>query len=84
MGQRKKSAACTTQNQSAANDHDLTTRLHHSLQHNYTPLPASGEELTEEQLAAVFGGDLNALVDLTRLIQHHRQNNSRSGDGHHE
>lgn len=46
---------------------DDLTRLHPSLRTKFVPLPKAGEALTDEQLAAVFSGDLDALRDVARL-----------------
>ncbi|MBZ0275368.1 MAG: hypothetical protein K8I60_04455, partial [Anaerolineae bacterium] len=43
------------------------TRLHPSLRTKFVPLPKAGEALTDEQLTAVFSGDLDALRDVARL-----------------
>ncbi len=60
MRQRKPHAAPNEQR-------PLTERLHPSLRENYVALPPAGEALSDEQLAAVFGGDLRAIGDVLRL-----------------
>ena len=44
-------------------------RLHPSLRAKFIALPKPGEALTEEQLSALFSGDVNALRDLISLVQ---------------
>lgn len=44
-------------------------RMHPSLRANFVPLPKAGETLTDEQLTAIFSGDLSALQDLVRLVR---------------
>jgi hypothetical protein len=41
--------------------------LHHSLRESFVPLPPVGTTLNQQQLCAVFGGDLRALFDVARL-----------------
>lgn len=45
----------------------LLEQIHPSLRDSFTALPPLGTRLTEEQLCAVFGGDLRALRDLWLL-----------------
>lgn len=45
----------------------LLEQIHPSLRDSFTALPPLGIPLTEEQLRAVFGGDLRALRDLRLL-----------------
>jgi|GEM_PF-3026456 len=65
MGQRKRQPASSE----IASKRDLIETLHPSLRATFTPLPQAGEPLTDEQLAAIFSGDLKALKDVVRLIQ---------------
>ncbi len=58
----------------AANGHDVVAKreiedhIHPSLRESFVQLPPVGTPLTNEQLAAVFGGDLRALLEfLCRL-----------------
>jgi hypothetical protein len=44
--------------------------LHHSLRESFIPLPPIGTSLNQQQLSAVFGGDLRALSDVARLAYH--------------
>ena len=45
----------------------LLEQIHPSLRDSFVALPPLGTPLTEEQLQAVFGGDLRALRDLWLL-----------------
>ncbi len=65
MAQRKKQIESSQQ----SNETDLADRLHPSLQTVFEPLPKATESLTDEQLAAIFSGDLKALRDIVRLVQ---------------
>ena len=47
------------------------SRLHPSLRTKFIPLPKVGETLTDEQLAAIFSGDLSALREVTQLVAQH-------------
>jgi hypothetical protein len=58
----------------AANTHQpsevkLAERVHPSLRASFVPLPGVDTVLTDEQLDAVFGGDLSALRDMLRLVR---------------
>ena len=46
---------------------EIAERLHPSLQESFVPLPSVGTRLNDDQLAAVFAGDLRVLRDLARL-----------------
>lgn len=43
-------------------------RLHPSLLDSFIKLPNDGTSLNPKQLSAVFGGDLRALRDITKLL----------------
>ena len=45
-------------------------RLHPALRTNFVPLPEAGETLTDEQLSAIFSGDLSAFRDVVQLVRH--------------
>lgn len=68
MKQRKPQTAPSDQS-NILSKHDLIERLHPSLRIHFTPLPKAGDPLTDEQLAAIFCGDLSALNDLLCLVQ---------------
>jgi hypothetical protein len=55
--------------QSAANvpSKDESKNLPSNLASSFIPLPPSGMALSDEQLKAVFGGDLRVLQDMARL-----------------
>ncbi len=44
-------------------------RIHPSLRGKFIQLPDAHSDLTDEQLAEIFGGNHNALGDIVRLIQ---------------
>lgn len=44
-------------------------RIHPSLRNKFVPLPDTSDDLTDEQLAEIFGGNHNTLGDIMRLIQ---------------
>lgn len=44
-------------------------RIHPSLRGKIIQLPDASNDLTDEQLAEIFGSNHNALVDIVRLIQ---------------
>jgi len=44
-------------------------RIHPSLRNKFVPLPDASDDLTDEQLAEIFGGNHNTLGDIMRLIQ---------------
>ena len=46
---------------------EIAERLHPSLKESFVFLPPVGTRLNEDQLAAVFAGDLRVLRDLVRL-----------------
>ncbi len=57
----------------AENSPQLSTimeRLHPSLRNGFISLPGNNTPLTREQLKAIFGGDLKALREVIKLIQH--------------
>ena len=62
----KPTAAANAQQPSAAN---VAERVHPSLRASFVPLPGVDIVLTDEQLDAVFGGDLEALRDMLRLVR---------------
>jgi len=66
MPQPKKQRNSSQQPRQTEERGDLS-RLHPSLRTKFIPLPEAGEALTDEQLAAVFSGDLDALRDVARL-----------------
>jgi hypothetical protein len=76
MGQQKKQAEPSQQPNKASDDGHLA-RLHPSLRAQFVPLPKAGETLTDDQLSAVFSGDLSALRDVVQLI---RQQPSQNPD----
>ncbi len=73
MARKKQATASRKQQHSVAPD--VIDRLHPSLRAKFFPLPESGDALTDEQLAEIFGGDLNALRDVIRLIRQTAQKN---------
>ena len=46
---------------------EIAERLHPSLKESFVPLPPVGTRLSDDQLDAVFAGDLRVLRDLARL-----------------
>lgn len=68
MGRQKKQSEPSKQPNKAADD-GHRARLHPSLRTQFVPLPKAGEMLTDEQLFAVFSGDLSALRDLAQLVR---------------
>ena len=44
-------------------------RIHPGLRGKFTLLPDASDDLTDEQLAEIFGGNYKALGDIVRLIQ---------------
>ena len=73
MARKKQATASKKQQHSAAPD--VIERLHPSLRAKFFPLPESGDALTDEQLAEIFGGDLTALRDVIRLVRQAAQEN---------
>lgn len=47
---------------------DIMERLHPSLRESFVLLPPAGTTLTQEQLEAVFAGDLRRLRDMVKLV----------------
>ena len=68
MGQQKKQAVPSQQLNKVSDDGHLA-RLHPSLRTKFVPLPKAGETLTDEQLSAIFSGDLSALRDVIQLVR---------------
>lgn len=68
MGRQKKQAEPSKQPNKASDEGHLA-RLHPSLRAQFVPLPKAGEALTDEQLSAVFSGDLSALRDVAQLAR---------------
>jgi hypothetical protein len=75
MGRRKKHVMTSQQLHKALDDGHLA-RLHPSLRTKFVPLPKAGEALTDEQLSAVFSGDLGALRDVVQLVRQPMQDNT--------
>lgn len=69
---RKKQDISSTKNKDSA-VRDLIARLHPSLRMKFVPLPKAGEQLTDEQLLAIFSGDLDAFRDVIQLIRQTNQ-----------
>jgi hypothetical protein len=69
----KPTTAANTQQPSAAN---VAERVHPSLRASFVPLPGVNTVLTDEQLDAVFGGDLDALRDMLRLVRQSSANDT--------
>jgi hypothetical protein len=74
MGRQKKQAEPSQQPNKASDDGHLA-RLHPSLRTEFVPLPKAGETLTDEQLSAIFSGDLSALRDVIQLVRQQVQTN---------
>lgn len=66
MGQQNKSAE---RSQHLDKTSIYVDRVHPSLRTKFIPLPKPGETLTDEQLSALFSGDVNALRDVISLVQ---------------
>lgn len=64
MGRQKKSA----KQPNKASGNSYLVRVHPSLRAKFVPLPKAGETLTDEQLLAIFDGDLSALRDVIQLV----------------
>lgn len=75
MGRQKKQDEPSQQLNKASDDGHLA-RLHPSLRTKFVPLPKAGETLTDEQLFALFSGDLSALRDVIRLVRQPMQDNT--------
>jgi hypothetical protein len=75
MGRQKKHMVASQQLHKALDDSHLA-RLHPSLRTKFIPLPKAGEMLTDEQLSAVFSGDLSALRDVVQLVRQPMQDNT--------
>ena len=43
------------------------SRLADTLIDSFVPLPSSGAKLSNQQLVAIFGGDISAIHELTQL-----------------
>lgn len=68
MGWQKKHVMTSQQLNKVSDDSHLV-RLHPSLRTKFIALPKAGETLTDEQLSAVFSGDLSALRDVVQLVR---------------
>jgi hypothetical protein len=64
---QRKTCAAAKQN-TALMPQDIMKRLHPSLRESFVLLPPAGTTLTQEQLSAVFAGDLRGLRDMVKLV----------------
>lgn len=74
MGRQQKRVELVQRSERALADGYLA-RMHPSLRTKFVALPKAGETLTDEQLSAIFSGDLSALRDVIQLVRQQVQTN---------